>query len=72
MLLAPPTERTEDAMPAKKKTAAKKPAKRAAAPRKAAATRKPAKASGRGSEGEVVYSDVLHELRKGLVSRLIR
>ena len=67
-------------MPAKKKTAAKKPAKRAAAPAKAAATRKPAgaatkktaKASVRGGEGEVVYSDVLHELRKGLVSRLIR
>jgi hypothetical protein len=67
-------------MAAKKKTAAKKPAKRVAAPAKAAATRKPAgaarkktaKASGRGGEGEVVYSDVLHELRKGLVSRLIR
>ena len=67
-------------MPAKKKTAAKKPAKRTAAPAKAAATRKPAgaagkktaKASARGGKGEVVYSDVLHELRKGLVSRLIR
>jgi len=66
-------------MPAKKKTAAKKPAKRAA-PAKAAAARKSsgaagrktAKASGRSGEGGVVYSDVLHELRKGLVSRLIR
>jgi len=65
-------------MPAKKKTAAKKPAKRPApakaAPRKAAggAGKKTARASTRGGEGEVVYSDVLHELRKGLVSRLIR
>ena len=67
-------------MAAKKKTAAKKPARRASAPAKAARTRKPARASGaktakaarRGGEGEVVYSDVLHELRKGLVSRLIR
>ena len=67
-------------MPAKKKTAARKPAKRASAPAKAAAARKPAgaagkrtpKASVRHGEGEVVYSDVLHELRRGLVSRLIR
>jgi len=67
-------------MAAKKKTAVKKPAKRAPAPAKAAAKRKPAGAAGkktakapvRGGEGEVVYSDVLHELRKGLVSRLIR
>jgi hypothetical protein len=64
-------------MPAKKKSAAKKPAKRAPAPAKAAAARKPAgspaKPSARaGGEGEVVYSDVLHELRTSLVSRLIR
>ena len=67
-------------MPAKKKTAAKKPAKRGPAPAKSAAARKPAasparksaKASARGGEGEVVYSDVLHELRTSLVSRLIR
>jgi hypothetical protein len=67
-------------MPAKKKTAAKKPAKRAPAPAKAAAARKPAgsplkksaKASVRSGAGEVVYSDVLHELRTSLVSRLIR
>ncbi len=64
----------------KKKTARKKPAKRATAPTKAAPKRKPAgaagrkaaKATGRGSKGEVVYSDVLHELRRGLASRLIR
>ena len=67
-------------MAAKKKTAAKKPARRASAPAKAVGTRKPAraaagksaKATARGGEGEVVYSDVLHELRRGLVSRLIR
>ena len=64
-------------MAAKKKTAAKKVAKRAtpakAAPRKAGGARKKtAQASARGGEGEVVYSDVLHELRRGLVSRLIR
>jgi hypothetical protein len=64
-------------MAAKKKTAAKKPARRATAPAKAA-TRKPARAGvakaakERGGEGEVVYSDVLHELRGSLVSRLIR
>jgi hypothetical protein len=66
-------------MAAKKKTVAKKPAKRASGRSKASASRKPAraagsqaKAGGRGGEGEVVYSDVLHQLRKGLVSRLIR
>jgi len=66
-------------MAAKKKTAAKKPAPRKAAPAKAAA-KKPARAAGgrvakpagRAGEGEVVYSDVLHELRGSLVSRLIR
>jgi hypothetical protein len=67
-------------MAAKKKTAAKKPARRASAPAKTTGTRKPAratagkaaKATARGGDSEVVYSDVLHELRKGLVSRLIR
>jgi hypothetical protein len=62
-------------MAPKKKTAAKKPAKRGAAPAKAAAKGKPsggARAAGRGAQGEVVYSDVLHELRTSLVSRLIR
>ena len=61
-----------------KKKAAKKPVKRAAAP-KAARAKKPAasrptakKTAGRGGDGEVVYSDVLHELRMGLVGRLIR
>jgi len=64
----------------KKKAAAKKPARRAAAPRKAPAKKKAASASGRGtskasgreSKEDVVYSDVLHELRSSLVSRLIR
>jgi hypothetical protein len=60
-----------------KKPAAKKAAKRAAAPkskRKAAAAkgRSGAKAGGSKAAGEVVYSDVLHELRSSLVSRLIR
>jgi len=63
-----------------KKTAAKKPAKRAAAPAKAPVKKKAAaarargagKASEREAKGEVVYSDVLRELRSSLVSRLIR
>jgi hypothetical protein len=66
-------------MAGKKKSAAKKPAKRAAAPAKARAkakpsggSAKPAKAAARGASSEVVYSDVLHELRTSLVSRLIR
>lgn len=67
-------------MAAKKKSAAKKPAKRAAGAKKSRATKKTAaargrassKASGRGSKEDVVYSDVLHELRSSLVSRLIR
>jgi hypothetical protein len=63
---------------AAKKKSAKKPAKRAAAPKAAAKTKpagsgaKTAKAAGRGAPGDVVYSDVLHELRTSLVSRLIR
>jgi len=69
-----------------KKPAAKKAAKRAAAPKakrkaaaptakkKAAATkgRSGARAGGSKAKGDVVYSDVLHELRSSLVSRLIR
>jgi hypothetical protein len=62
-----------------KKAAAKKAPKRAAAPK--ASAKKPsaakkgrgtAKAAGGGAKGEVVYSDVLRELRSSLVSRLIR
>jgi hypothetical protein len=60
-----------------KKPAAKKAAKRAGAPKakkKAAATkgRSGARAGGSKAKGDVVYSDVLHELRSSLVSRLIR
>ena len=63
-----------------KKTAAKKPAKRATARAKAPAKKKAtgarapaaAKASGREPKGDVVYTDVLSELRSSLVSRLIR
>ena len=64
----------------KKKTAAKKAAKRAAPPAKSPVKKKAAGASARGAgmasereaKGEVVYSDVLRELRSSLVSRLIR
>ena len=64
-------------MAAKKKTAVKKPAKRPAAPARKKAASAPkaarsAKAPARGEKGDVVYSDVLHELRSSLVSRLIR
>jgi hypothetical protein len=64
-------------MAAKKKIPAKKPAKRSAPPKSAAKKSAPAragakKAAGGNGSGEVVYSDVLHELRKGLVGRLIR
>ena len=64
----------------KKKSAAKKAAKRPVANAKAkpkarsakrAASRPAAKARA-GGQGEVVYSDVLHQLRESLVARLIR
>ena len=75
------TQGSEDPMAAKKKIAAKKTAKRVAPPPKApakkkaaarAAARPAAKAPARGAKDEVVYSDVLRELRSSLVSRLIR
>ena len=84
-------------MAAKKKGAAKKTARRAAAPKgkakvkpkgkamakpkgkaksKARAAAKPAPrrpaAKSAGAGGDVVYSDVLHQLRESLVARLIR
>ena len=68
-------------MAAKKKIVAKKSPKRVSAPPKApakkkaaapAAARVAAKAPAREAKGEVVYSDVLRELRSSLVSRLIR
>jgi hypothetical protein len=49
---------SENAMAAKKKSAAKK--------------KGAAKKSAHASKEDVVYSDVLHELRSSLVSRLIR
>ena len=60
-----------------KKPAAKKVAKRAAAPKAkpraaAAKGRSGTRAAGSRDKGDVVYSDVLHELRSSLVSRLIR
>ena len=59
-------------MAAKKKSAPKKAAKKPAARAKAKPKSSRAPRAKLGASGDVVYSDVLHQLRSTLVSRLVR